>query len=245
MLSHDYLYLRTARAGALDFAGRPLDVDQDLVPVAPCDFVSAHARQNPQALGFNSAFFLLEHDDIFNRHSALCEAHSLWVFDGVIQRPATFRRGAIWQLGDGRWEVGYLGPEDLAMHLYPGLDLAPKGRAPAGATLPFTVNPPRPGRVALYTRYYGVHSRGYVVGRTPRSAGRLELTIVDRRVVGLKAGGDLTLPHNGFVLSFAPGTLSPQDEMRLRCVKASWLTTLSYIPITRKSYRRCRPARFY
>lgn len=216
LVAHDLLYLRSERRGALDFGELPLDVDQDLVPVAPCDFVSAYARRHPEALVFNSAFFLLEHDDIFNRHSALCEAHSLWVAEGIIRRPALFHRGAIWQGANGHWDVGYLGPEDVAIHLPNGLVVVPEAVAPRRDGLTFTINPPQPGSVALYTRYYGVESEGYVLGRTPLAAGRLELTVVDRRIVGLKEGGELTLPHNGFVLSFAPGTLGEQVEARMR-----------------------------
>jgi hypothetical protein len=55
-----------------------------------------------------------------------------------------------------------------------------------------------------------------VLGRTPIKGGRVELTIIDQRIVGLKTGGGLEIPQNGFVLSFAQGVLAPESLATLR-----------------------------
>jgi len=70
--------------------------------------------------------------------------------------------------------------------------------------------------VTAYTRLYGTASQGRVLGRTPIEGGRNELTIIDQRIVGWKAGGGLDIPQNGFVLSFAQGVLSPETQAALR-----------------------------
>lgn len=211
-----HILLHSERPRPLNFSHHPFAVDQDLVPLAPCGFLSDTIRDQrgpgDPALVFNSAYFLLEHDDVCSRHSALGEAHSLWAAHGVIRRPPLFRRGVIWQHGDGSWRVGRLGLDDVHVRLPGGLQLAPCDLAPAGDGLSFALNEPGAAPVTLYTRYYGVAQGTHVLDHTPSEPERLELTVVDRRIVGLKQGGDLSLPHNGFVISFAPGALSPAEQ---------------------------------
>ncbi len=204
----NHICLHTERRSPLDFARLPFSVDHNLVPLAPCGFLADYARHHEPDLIFNTAFFLLEHDDVIHRHAALGEAHSLWAAGGVIRRPPLFRRGAIWQYEDGSWRVGRLALDDLQICLPAGPLLTPRAMSPTGDHLPFALNEPAAAPVTLYTRYYGVARHGRVFGRTPADPERLELTVVDRRIVGLKEGGDLALPHNGFVISFAPGVLS-------------------------------------
>ena len=215
LTSQNRLYLETVRENCLDFAQVNMEIDQDLVPVAGCGFLSDFARQEHPDLIFNTAYFLLEHDDIFNRHSALCEAHSFWMTDGIIQRPPLFRRGAIWQQADGRWDMGLLGLDDLRLILPDGLRLVHRKRPFAAGDLPFTLNDGGPSDVIIYTRYYGVAGHGRVLGSTPTEPGRFELTVIDRRIVGWKEGGGQTLPHNGIVISFAPGALLPEVQQDL------------------------------
>jgi hypothetical protein len=52
-----------------------------------------------------------------------------------------------------------------------------------------------------------------VWGVTPERVNRLEITIVDSRIVAWKYGGGLVIPQNGFVLSFSTSALS-QDQVR-------------------------------
>ncbi|HSM54840.1 MAG TPA: phosphodiester glycosidase family protein [Candidatus Sulfomarinibacteraceae bacterium] len=215
------ILLRSERPRPLDFSDVPFAVDQDLVPLAPCGFLSDFVRtrrghRRAPALVFNSAYFLLEHDDVCSRHSALGEAHSLWAAGGVIHRPPLFHRGAIWQHSDGRWRVGRLGLNDMQIRLPTGLELVPDDRPATPDQLPFALNDANAAPVTLYNRYYGVAQQGRVVGHTPSDPQRLELTVVDRRIVGLKQGGGLALPHNGFVISIAPGALSPDAQHNLR-----------------------------
>jgi hypothetical protein len=197
----------------LDFPD--LGVYENLVAVGRCGFVSEAAGRLRPRLAFNSAFFLLEHDDFFSHHSALGEAYNLWVSGAVIHRPSLYRRGSIF-LREGRWEVGRIGLDDLEVILPTGLRLLPHGlQLPTGA-LPYTLNERGPSEVTLYTRYNGVAGQGQVLGYTPAGPGRWELTVVDRRVVSWKAGGALALPQNGFVISFAPGVLSPSEQRDLQ-----------------------------
>jgi len=80
--------------------------------------------------------------------------------------------------------------------------------------LPFVLN--AQAEVTVYTRLYGTASQGRVLGRTPIEGGRAELTIIDQRIVGLKTGGGLEIPQNGFVLSFSQGVLAPEALATLR-----------------------------
>jgi hypothetical protein len=197
----------------LDFTN--LDVYKNLVAVGRCGFLSEATWRHRPRLAFNSAFFVLEHDDFFSHHTALGEAYNLWVRGAIIHRPPLYRRGAIFLL-EGRWQVGFIGLDDLELVLPIGLRLLPRDvRLPRGA-VPFTLNEQGPSEVTLYTRYYGVSSRGQVLGYTPDAPERWELTIVDRRVVSWQVGGNLALPQNGFVVSFAPGVLSTEEQRELQ-----------------------------
>lgn len=70
--------------------------------------------------------------------------------------------------------------------------------------------------VTVYTRAYGIATHGCALGCTPSEAGRIELTLIDQQVVGWKTGGGLDIPQNEFVLSFAPGVLTPEAQATLR-----------------------------
>ena len=74
----------------------------------------------------------------------------------------------------------------------------------------------RQAEVTAYTRIYGTASQGRVLGRTAVESGRVELTIIDQRIVGLKTGGGLEIPQNGFVLSFSQGVLPLEAQAALR-----------------------------
>lgn len=224
------LYIRTADGRPPDFATADLVVEEDVLPIGNCAFLRDVSQQERPALLFNSAFFLLEQDDTFHYHSALGEAHSLWAAAGVIERPPLFRRGALWQGRDKRWSFGLPALTDLAISLPNGLRLIYAGQA-AGAWLPFSFNDEATAPVHVYTRYFGVESAGRVLGVTPHASGRLELTVVDRRVVGWKRGGGLPIPHNGFVISFAANALTAAEEDELLAVLAT-LPRIDYTFVT-------------
>jgi hypothetical protein len=187
-------------------------VSLNLIPVGrqafPRDLVW---RERPR-IAFNTAFFLLEHNDFFSFHSALGEPFGLFVQDGIIRRPPLYRRGALFQRPNGQWQTGVFSLEDVSLALPDGTVLACEShllqRASGSRVLPFALN--TQARVTAYTRLYGTASEGRVLGRTPIANGRVELTIIDQRVVGWKAGGGLDIPQNGFVLSFAQGVLAPE-----------------------------------
>lgn len=193
-------------------------VSLNLIPVGrqafPRDLVW---RERPR-IAFNTAFFLLEHNDFFSFHSALGEPYGLFVRDGVIQRPALYRRGAIFQQASGQWQTGMFSLEDVSLVLPDGTVLASKSlhlqMATESRVLPFALNVR--AEVTAYTRIYGTATQGHVLGRTPIEGRRVELTIIDQRIVGWKAGGGLAIPQNGFVLSFAKGVLAPDALAALR-----------------------------
>jgi hypothetical protein len=197
----------------LDFPAFP--INHNLVPIGRCGFLSDFAWRERPLLAFASAFFLLESDDFCSHHSALGEAYNLWAAEGVIRRPPLYRRGAIFYQ-DGRWRVGFLGMNDLAITLPIGVQLSPHDVPLPAQAIPFTLNDEGPSDLTLYTRYHGVASEGQVLGCTPAAPGRFELSVVDRRVVGWKLGGGLELPQNGLVISFAPGTLSAAQRQELQ-----------------------------
>lgn len=216
LTGRERIYVKSEQEGTLDFSEIKMVYGQDLVPVERCGRLSRVNELLRPQLVFNTAYFLLERDDIFHHHSALGEGHSFWMVDGLFKRPPLFRRGAIWQQSDKRWQVGLLGPTDLAIELPNGLLFAHASQPPDAHRIPFTLNEETgTGSVKLYSRYYGVSSSGQVLGRTPVSPGRLELTLVDQRIVGCKIGGGTTIPHNGLILSIGEDSLSSRSRTTL------------------------------
>jgi hypothetical protein len=183
------------------------DVRRDLVAVGRLGFVRGFVCRERPRLAFNAAFFLLEHDDFYNFHSALGEAYNLYVRDGMIRRPALYHRAALYQAGDGRWQAGRFSMLDTTVQLPDGTWLVPEGTGLPG--LPFRLNPESDAMVAVYTRSLGLASYGQPRRRTPAAPDRIEYSVVDTRVVSRKAGGELDIPQNGLVLSFSPGVLLP------------------------------------
>jgi hypothetical protein len=184
---------------AVDF--EDFAVSLNLIPVGRLAFPRDLVWRERPRIAFNTAFFLLEHNDFFSFHSALGEPYGLFVQDGIIQRPPLYRRGAICQRANGQWQTGMFSLEDVSVDL------------PTGSCA-LALN--AQSEVTAYTRLYGTASQGRVLGRTPVESGRVELTIIDQRVVGWRVGGGLEIPQNGFVLSFAQGVLSPEILTMLR-----------------------------
>lgn len=182
-----------------------------VTPVGRSGFVRDYARQHVPAAAFNTSFFLLEHDDYLSHHSALGEPYGLSVQDGTIVRPPLYRRSTLWRDAHGNWQVSSLGMEDMRLELPGGMILVPTGSTLEGPH--FAVNPTDDAPLAVYTRHHGA-SQGTASGKTPVSAGRFELTVVDRHVVAWKRGGGLLIPQNGFVLSAAATRLGqPLTEL--------------------------------
>lgn len=191
------------------------DPVRHLVPVGRCGFVRDYAAGERPRAAFNTAFFLLEQDDCVSHHSALGEAHGLSVEAGTITRPPLYRRAAIWHTPAHGWRTGPFDMNDVTVEL-PGGTVVTPSPAHDGAGLPFRLNPADAQAVALYTRAWGAAQHGRVLGHTPQSPGRFEITVVDTRLVGWKSGGGLLIPQNGFVLSFAASTLSPGQAARMQ-----------------------------
>ncbi len=181
-------------------------------PIGRCGFLRDVVRQRAPKVAFNTSYFLLEQDDYVSHHSALGDPYGLLVRDGVIERPPLYRRGTIWMGGDGRWHVNRVGMEDVWLRLPGGLRLSP----PGGDGPCFALNPTDGAEFALYTRHYGIESAGRPLGSTPESPGSLEITVVDRRIVGWKYDGGLLIPQNGFVLAIAPGAVPDETVESLR-----------------------------
>jgi len=194
------------------FAFEDFDAKRNFIPVGRLGFLRELVWHERPHVAFNAAFFLLEHDDFFSHHSALGEAYNLYVHDGAILRPPLYRRAAFYQTADppagsgqARWQAGYFSMADVAITLPDGTTLVPERSKLAG--LPFALDPESSAEIAVYTRARGLASHRRPLCRTPVESGRLEFTLVDRRVVGHKAGGGLDIPQNGLVLSFHPAAL--------------------------------------
>jgi hypothetical protein len=191
-----------------DFADFP--VRENLVPVDRLGFVREFVWRERPRLAFNTAFFLLEHDDYLSHHSALGEPYNLLVQNGTIHRPPLYRRGALYRRADANWQAGCFSLADVSIVLPDGARLVPEGSDVPG--LPFALNAPGRAGVTVYTRAFGIATCGHPLGRTPEVPGQVEYTIVDTRVVGRKVGGGLEIPQNGLVLSRAPGVL-PEEAL--------------------------------
>ena len=209
------LYLLSDHQQHLTFREPSFSADQDLVGVGKCSLLSRFVKTVESEFVFNTAYFLLEDEDVISHHSALCEAHSFWMANGIIERPPLFRRGAIWQHKNLGWEIGLLGLDELAIELPNRLRLVHLERVSAETDIPYTLNEGAPSDLIIYTRYFGVASQGRVIGRTPIDPGRFELTVIDRRIVGWKRGGGLTIPHNGLIISFSATALTIEQQTAL------------------------------
>ncbi|MFC1960586.1 phosphodiester glycosidase family protein [Chloroflexota bacterium] len=164
-----------------------------LSPVGRCGFIRAVMYQDTPAAAFNTSFFLLEHDDYISHHSALGDPYGLLVTAGIIIRPPLYNRSTLWQDAAGNWQTSAFSMADISLTLPDGTCLPPAK---------FAVNPPHPTPVAIYTRYFGMAAADRALGQTPVNNTRLEFTIIDRQIVSWQRGGELTIPQNGFVLSF-------------------------------------------
>ncbi|GAB4573678.1 MAG: hypothetical protein Kow0077_16830 [Anaerolineae bacterium] len=171
--------------------------------VGRCGYVRDMARTTMPSAVFNTSFFLLEHDDYISHYSAMGDPYGLLVADGSIRRPPLYRRSTLWQAADGTWQVSRIGMEDIRLHL-PGETLILPPGSPADG-LHFALNSANSDSdpLIVYTRAFGIAEDGVPHGVTPESKGRFELVIVDDTVKGWKRGGNLLIPQNGFVLSFA------------------------------------------
>ena len=187
----------------LDFLDFP--VRENFVPVDMLGFVREFVWRERPRLAFNTAFFLLEHDDCLSHHSALGEPYNLLVQHGIIRRPPLYRRGTLYRRAGAGWQVGRLSLADVSIVLPGGTRLVPQESGVPG--LPFALNAPGRGAVTVYTRAFGIATRGHPLGYTPKVPNQIEYTVIDNRVVGRKVGGGLEIPQNGLVLSCAPGVL--------------------------------------
>ncbi len=208
LLTHeDRLYLggKLGRRVTTPVAFDHFDARRDFMPVGQLGFPREFVWRERPRIAFNAPFFLLEHDDYFSHHSALGEAYNLSVCDGAILRPPLYRRAAFFQGADGTWQAGYFSMADITITLPDGTTLVPEGSRLPG--LPFALGPPTGSDIVIYTRAWGLTTHGQPLRHTPVDANRVELTVVDTRIVGRKVGGGLDIPQNGLVLSFPSGAL--------------------------------------
>lgn len=168
------------------------------IAVGRVGFLRRAVQEQGYPIAFNTAYFLLEQDDFISHHSALGDPYNLAVHNGEIVRPPIYRRAVLWRNQDDRWHTDYIGMDDVRLVFPHDPDWH----------VSFSVNPTDAREVAVYTRHYGVDEQDRVIGFTPAAAERLEFTVIDRHIVSWKRGGGLEIPQNGFVLSFAAGSLS-------------------------------------
>ena len=172
------------------------DAHAYLVGIAPHDFLSDLNHVSHHALLFNTAFFLLEPDDYASVHSRLGEAYNLYIKAGEIVRPPLYQRAAYLHGDDGQVWAQRVSMQHVEITLPNSLRLIPDEN--------LAINPTVPHELTLYTRTHNATRGEALTGRTPNAPGRLELVIVDQHIVGWKRDGDLHIPQNGYVLSFAP-----------------------------------------
>jgi hypothetical protein len=192
----------------VDFADFP--VRENLVPVGRLGFVREFVWRERPRLAFNTAFFLLEHDDYLSHHSALGQPYNLLVQDGTIHRPPLYRRGTLYQRAGASWQSGHFSLADVSMTLPDGTRLVPQ--EVDGPDLPFALNAPGRTAVTVYTRAFGIATCGHPLGHTPERPRQIEYTVVDTHIVGRKIGGGLEIPQNGLVLSWTPDVL-PEEAL--------------------------------
>lgn len=199
----------------IDFTKNSLDILKNLTPIANCGTLSDLVYTQTPRLAFNTSFFLLEHDDYFSHHSGLGEGFNLLVGAGIIQRPPLYKRATLFGDADGIWDLGFFDLDDMEITLPSSLQLHPQLKFDTPFEHLFALNPSVPKPISIYTRYFGVHSRGRVLNKTPYAPNRLELAIVACHVGGWKIGGGLDIPQNGFVVSFAKDSLSVEERITL------------------------------
>lgn len=195
------LWLKTSpdytpsRADFLDF-----QANLDAIPVGRLGFLRRVVEEERYRVAFNTAYFLLEHDDFFSYHSALGDPYNMEVHQGVIVRPPLYRRATFYCDKDGFWHTSLIGMYDIRLVFShdPNWEFE------------FIVNPVDETEIAVYTRHHGVVSEDKVIGHTPTASGRIEFTVIDRRIVSWKRDGNLAIPQNGFILSFAANSLSQE-----------------------------------
>ncbi len=169
-----------------------------------------HDPQTPESqAAFNTAFFLLEHEDWISHHSSLGSAHGFAAAAYGVFAPPLYNRAAIWQSEDGTWRIDRLNMKDIDI-----VDFMVGQEAPSPLSQrPPAINPQAPSEIAIYTRYYGVETTGRVLGRTPKDADRIEFSVVGQMVCGYKWGGDLLIPQDGFIISIARAMLPNMPTM--------------------------------
>lgn len=195
------LWLKTSpqhipsRTNFLDF-----QANLDAIPVGRCGFLRRTVAECRYRIAFNTSYFLLEHDDFCSHHSALGDPYNMAVHKKVIVRPPLYRRATFWCDSNGIWQTNLIGMNDIQL-IFPH---------DPNWQFKFIVNPIDKVEVAIYTRHHGVKSKDQVIGYTPTESGRIEFTVIDRHIVSWKRDGNLAIPQNGFVLSFASGALSQE-----------------------------------
>lgn len=168
----------------------------EVVAVGELGFPSRYAKENGYPLVINAAYFLFEEEDYVSDFSLFGEAYGMHINQGEILLPPLFERSALlfdWQNQASMRQVSLT---DLVVHCL-GRDWN------LGS---FTLN--EIDRCAVYTRYYGVTAHGRTMGVTPPNPANVDIVIIGQWIVGYKVGGEVEIPHNGFILSV------PMDLLR-------------------------------
>lgn len=184
-----------SRADFLNF-----QANLDGVPVGRLGFLRRFVEEHRYRVAFNTSYFLLEPDDYFSHHSALGDPYNMAVHQGIIVRPPLYRRATFWCDTGGSWHTNLIGMDDIQFIF----SYDPNWK------FEFVVNPFDEAEIAVYTRHHGVASENKVIGYTPSVSGRIEFTVIDLHIVSWKRDGNLAIPQNGFILSFAPNTLKQE-----------------------------------
>lgn len=174
-----------------------LDYQRDLIAVGDIAFISDYSRQQNYPLAFNCSYFLLEEADWESKYSLLGDHYSLLINSGEIISPPLYNRSALLKDENKKWELKKVSLTDLKVKISSyNWDLAD-----------FKVN--QEAEWSLYTRYFGVKENNEAPGLTPEVAAKLEITVINNLIVGVKAGGGSEIPQNGFIISV------PKDQVKI------------------------------
>lgn len=166
-----------------------LDYKRDLVAVGEIAYPSVFSRKQRYPLAFNGSYFLLEEADWESKYSLLGDHYGLLINQGEIISPPLYRRSTLLKDQNNNWELKKPFLSDLSLKVQ-GIKFN---------LADFAVN--KKADFSLYTRYFGVEAQGRAVGRTPAAAAKIEIIIINNKVVGVKRGGECEIPQNAFILS--------------------------------------------
>lgn len=180
-----------------------IDAARDCIAVGQIGYPSTYARDTAYPIVFNASYFLFESEDYMSPFSLFGEAYNLHIHAGRVVTPPLYSRSALLVGSDGKINMRQVKITD--MHL------TALGRS--WNLGEFALN--TESDYSVYTRMFGVAEHGRTIGASPLKPGQVDFLLVGRSIVGMRRGGGLDLPQNGFVLSVPESILEQCDLTQL------------------------------